>query len=328
MTTNARMADERLERIAVAWFTRINGAPNRQQKRDFECWRSADPAHERAYRDVEAAWQDADLAGAAVALEEADKLSVYLKAIDKARTQRRRRRLAATTVLCATMLAGGWEWFMHPNLWQDWSADYVTAKGERRSVKLADGSVVVMDADTAIAEQFGDTERRLLLLRGTAAFNVSHAARPFVVAARDGEARVLGTRFAVSIDREAVGVALEQGSLQVAIPASGASEMLKPGEGVRYSDDRLGAVDAVQIDDVMAWRDGRLVFENARLGDVVARVARYFPGRVVMAASQLADKRVSGSLRLDDGGAALASLSDTFGFGITRMGNTLAIIHP
>lgn len=319
---------ERLERIAVAWFTRMNGAPSQQERRDFERWRSADPAHGRAYRAVEAAWQDADLAGAAVALEEAEKLAVYLKAIEQAKAQRRRRRAGATTVLFGAMLAGGWVWLLHPNLLEDWSADYVTAKGERRSVVLSDGSMLVMDADTAIVERFDGTERRLLLLRGTAAFDVRHSTQPFVVEAREGEARVLGTRFSVSMDGGAVAVALEQGSVQVSIPASGASTTLKAGEGVQYGNDELGMVGAVQIDEVMAWRDGRLVFENARLGDVVARVARYFPGRVVMAAASLADKRVSGSLRLDDGGAALASLSDTFGFGVARMGNTLAVIHP
>lgn len=48
----------------------------------------------------------------------------------------------------------------------------------------------------------------------------------------------------------------------------------------------------------MAWHGGRSIFSRARLGDVIRKLKRYRPGRVVIPSSALVDQRVTGSFSL------------------------------
>src|SRR5690606_22582752 len=74
----------------------------------------------------------------------------------------------------------------------DWFAPapqhYATAVGERRTVTLEDGSVLVLNTNTAVEVRFRGNARRLALVRGEAQFDVRpDAQRPFTVTA-DGTA--------------------------------------------------------------------------------------------------------------------------------------------
>ncbi|HEM7823519.1 TPA: FecR domain-containing protein, partial [Burkholderia multivorans] len=85
--------------------------------------------------------------------------------------------------------------------WAIVTADLRTAVGERRTVTLADRTVVVLDTDTALDVRFDASARRLQLLRGAIMVTSGHddrvPARALVVATADGDVQPLGTRFSV-----------------------------------------------------------------------------------------------------------------------------------
>lgn len=320
----SRIAD-RIELEAIAWFTRMNGEPTAADRRDFKIWRRADPSHEEAYRRIFATWDAADGPSERIAEEESEKLGVYLEAIAKSR--KRRARISsgiATFCALAALVLGANLWLNHPNMLQDMSADYVTARGERRTITLPDGTSVLLDADSALAEHFDARDRKVELLRGAAYFDVVSSGVPFVVAARDGETRVTGTAFSVEILDDVV-VTLARGNVRVASGSDAKLASLQPGQSVRYGSEGLGAVRDVLLDEAMAWRDGRLIFDNVLLQDVISQIGRYRPGRIVILSSELAARRVSGNLPLGDTDAALASLQATVGFGMTGAGGLLVI---
>lgn len=315
----------RIEREAIAWFTRLSGEPTPADRRDFERWRMASPAHDDAFRQVEGMWRAVERPGSAVAAEERDKLAVYLEAMDKARARRRagKRRLAVAGAL-VVMVLGAAAWLEYPNALQNLRADYATARGERRTVELGDGSTVLLDADSALDVDLAAGERRVTLLRGNAFFAVRSSTVPFVVVARDGETVVHGTEFDVAIADDDVAVTLAEGSVSVA-SADGRAR-LQPGQRVHYDGNGVGAVTEVVIDDAMAWHGGRYVFDNARLGDVVAQIERYRPGRLVIVSPSLANHRISGSFPLADPDRALVSIQSIVGFRMIGLGGRLVLI--
>lgn len=66
-------------------------------------------------------------------------------------------------------------------------ADYRTGTGEQATTTLADGSVLQLNTQAAVAVQYTDTTRRVDLLDGEAVFRVmKDAARPFLVQAQNG----------------------------------------------------------------------------------------------------------------------------------------------
>lgn len=319
----------RIEQEAIAWFTRINGEPSAADRRNFERWRKADPAHEEAYREVANAWAKSDALGIRAAAEEAETLKGYLDAIDGVRKRRRRLNAGiATTGVLLALVVGLNVWLQHPYMIQDLSADFVTERAERRMIVLADGSSVLLDAGSALAQQMDGTVRRVRLLRGAAYFDVKTSPVPFIVDAGHGETLVTGTAFSVEVLESDVAVTLARGHVAVSSGRDTKPAILAPGESVRYNNTGLGDVTQVPVEEVLSWRDGRLIFDGARLGDVVQQIGRYRSGRIVIIGSTLADHRVSGNLPLDDPDSALASLRATVGFLMTDMGGKLAVISP
>lgn len=323
------MTDEgQIEKQAIAWFTRMNGRPSPADRVDFARWLGASVAHEQHYANVQRLWTDLGPLSDAFERREIAALADPLQKIEELRRQRSRGKLAAGAVLgLALCLMTGWLWLERPHLLQDWQSDYATARGEQRSLTLADGSTVLLDADSAVAVHLTATERRVELIRGAAFFSVVPGQVPFIVAARNGEAHVLGTRFDVVAENREVSVTLDSGSVEVALRDGAGSLVLKPGESVAYGAGGLGSAHAVDLSEATAWRQGRYIFTNARLADVLERIGRYRGGRILVTNGVLAERRVSGNIALRDGNAALAAVQSTVGFQVTALGR-LTLVSP
>ena len=169
---------------------------------------------------------------------------------------------------------------------------------------LADGSKVWLNAASSLRfpTAFSGPERRIEF-SGEGYFEVEeNAAKPFIVSSipatagngRGVEIKVLGTHFNVnSYDDEAsIKVSLLKGSVQVAqvnkddITAralkNSNAKILKPGEQAEISDSKLLQVkDDVDMDEVMAWKNGFFSFNNADLQSVMRQLTRWYDVEVV-----------------------------------------------
>jgi transmembrane sensor len=316
-----------IEREAIAWFTRMNGKPSKRDAEDFEAWVSRSSEHEVAYRRIADLWSNLGSPASALSRKHDGELAGPLERIDELRRRRVGKIGPAIAVALAMCVTATWVWLEKPHFLEDMEADFATPRGERREVTLEDGSRVLMDADTAVDISLTAAERRVHLLRGTAFFSVSHTGAPFIVEAGNGEARVLGTEFDVSMKQEQVTVTLAKGSVKVDVEDQQQEVMLRPSESVDYGAGGLGLVRPAVLDEEMAWHQGRFVFNNARLSDVMAQIERYRSGRIVILGSNLGSMRVSGSIALDNTAEALASIQSTVGFRVTNVGK-LTVIGP
>jgi transmembrane sensor len=163
--------------------------------------------------------------------------------------------------------------------------EYVTGVGERRAIKLADGSSVTLNTRTKITVAYTAGRRLIRLVRGQALFEVAHNRnRPFVVEAADRQVTALGTTFEVRVDPGRVNVVLIKGRVVVDRTRDAtnsfdgppvAPAFLKPGE--EFSAE-LGApqrVVPVNVERQLLWRDGFVEFDDEPLGLAVAEINRY-----------------------------------------------------
>lgn len=319
-----------IEKEAVAWFTRMNGKPTLSEKRDFEDWLKRSPDHRQAYDEVSSLWGDLGVVANKVADKTNGDLEAPLQKIEDFRRKKRKSQVGAIIAGClAAFVAGTWFWLDHPNFIQNMSADYITAKGERRMVTLADGSTILMDADTALDATLSATDRHIHLLRGNAYFTVQHTGAPFFVEAGNGGARVLGTQFDVVLaEDDHVTVTLSKGSVEVSSEGDTKTVVLKPGESVEYGRVGLGVVKSVNLEESTAWHQGRLIFNNARLADVLAQIERYRDGRIVVLGSAVGNRRVSGNISLENTDTTLAAMQSSVGFRMTKLGGKVVLIGP
>ncbi|MGK6314133.1 FecR family protein [Neorhizobium sp. DT-125] len=316
-----------IEKEAIAWFTRMNGKPSATDRLDFRAWLEASPQNLAAFNEVGALWH-----GLAPSIHMAsngtdDDLAEPLQKIQRLRASKKRSATGPVAASClALLVAGCWLWLERPNFLQDLSADFVSARGERRDIRLEDGSRILMDADTAMDVDMSAGQRRVRLLRGTAFFDVARNEETFIVQTENGEIRVLGTQFDVAMRQNGkVTVTLAAGSVEVRAVEQAQNLVIKPGETVDYDVNGIAAAQPIAVEDEMAWHEGRFIFNNARLADVLAQIERYRDGRIVILGSSLAERRVSGNIPLGDTDQALKAVQASVGFQLNGFGKLTVV---
>lgn len=209
-------------------------------------------------------------------------------------------------------------------------ADEATSTAEIRRITLADGSVITLGPDSTLAIHFSEDRREITLLDGMAFFEVAHdAARPFCVRAGAVSTTAIGTAFDVSSDGGYVTVSVDQGIVEVRGPnaAHGPGERLNVGDWITLdpSAHKLarGVRDASQI---AAWREGMVIAEGETVSAMVARIARWQPGRVVIADPFLGSRIVSGVFDLSNPVRALEAVVRPFGAKVRRIGPFVTVI--
>jgi transmembrane sensor len=194
-----------------------------------------------------------------------------------------------------------------------------TDPGERRSRVLPDGSRVVLNTDSRISVLFDSKERRLVLERGQARFDVAHSpGRPFIVIAGDKQIVATGTAFDVRWTDTQLSVVLFEGRVQVLSRGKSADETgarpvtLEPGQRAQFHR-RTVTIRSVQaLDREEAWLEGRAVFERTRLSDAIGEMNRYTRRRLEFTDSRVGELRISGTFSVDDVDAFARSLVDLF----------------
>ncbi|KRB94885.1 hypothetical protein ASE22_02890 [Sphingomonas sp. Root720] len=194
---------------------------------------------------------------------------------------------------------------------------YRTGIGERKTITLADGSVVTLDTSSTLNVLHWATERRVSLVGGEAFFRVAKdAARPFIVQTASGNVRALGTAFSVRTIDRGFRVALTEGKVRVAIPAEESQEMLTPGQMLTYD----GAVIRRNLDGAekaTRWLSGELVFQNVAIADAIAEMNRYSTRKLLWAGDTTAGQRkLSGVFKTGDVHTFVRALS---AYGMARI---------
>lgn len=209
-------------------------------------------------------------------------------------------------------------------------ADHWTETAEIRRIDLPDGSVMTLGPDSAAATAFTDARRAVELLAGMAYFEVAgDPARPFSVLSGPVTATALGTAFDVSSDAGFISVSVEHGRVEARASASplSAGEELGAGDWITL-DPSAGSVargtrEAFQI---AAWRGGMVVAERETVAAMVAKIARWMPGRVIVADPFLGSRVVSGVFDLNDPLGALEAVARPFGAKVRGIGTLVTVI--
>jgi transmembrane sensor len=289
------------------WLKQTGGGLTKKEQSAFEAWLAENEAHRDAYSTLSALGDFMT--------------SRWPGAGPQRKTRRRRRRLAAAVSAAALAFL----FYDDISLWL--RSDLLTGPGETRQTTLSDGSRIELDARSAIALHYSQTQRRVTLLEGEAWFDVApDATRPFVVEAAGGTTTALGTAFDIALESGRARVTVASHSVRV---SSGAGEVIVE-EGQESAYDAREAAKparAANVGRATAWRRGRLMFEDRPLGDVVRALERYHRGFVYFVDPALRARRVTGVFNVDDPIAALDEIETSLGLHATHVTRYLTIIY-
>lgn len=299
---------------AAQWYVTLSQG-NEHTQHAHRQWLESDPRHAKAWERVErlqATFGRLDGHPARRALQSA--------------TASRR---TVLKVLSLLVVGGGLGLGAKFTPWESALASHRTGAGERSSLRLSDGSGVMLNTSTALDVDLSPSLRLLTLHHGEILVQTAAdpAGRPFVVQTPQGRVRALGTRFMVRSDGQSAQVAVIEHAVVVSPSlAPDSTARVQAGQRISFTETHLGVVGPT-AKDAEAWSRGQLVIRDWSLGTFIEELARYRVGYLGCAPS-VATLRISGAFLLDDIELVLDNLSGTLPVRVRRFTRYWAQVEP
>lgn len=330
MTSQAAREDrDRIDEQASYWVVLASERElSAEERRERDAWRAADPRHERTWQELSRTWGDiAALEGLADLAPPPPEAEADGAPMRSSLTRFGRHPMAWTAMAAVLVAVVAISLLLRPLA----PERYETRLAETRLITLPDGSQVTLAPASTLEVRFADAQRRVALTRGEAFFEVVHdASRPFTVEAGQARVRVLGTKFDVNFTDQSVRVAVLQGKVEVAHPGGDGAPLratrLRAGERTEVQFAAAAAAPAAPgpsreatagasrparpspAPSPGAWREGRLVYDNVRLADLVSDVNRYYAPGVTMRDPAIGDLRVTAAFKVSEIPAFVSAL--------------------
>ena len=210
---------------------------------------------------------------------------------------------------------------------------YETAFGETRSLKLIDGSTVLLNANSTLrVPRWGfDRNTRQVRLTGEADFAVTHTPsdQPFIVKTdKQVDVVVLGTEFTVFARKRGARVALHKGKVQLQYQEGHTARqfLMKPGQlAMLNPGNHLALKEAKAVLTPPVWGQKRFVFDELSLQEVAYMLEENYGLRVELKDHELASRVLVGSLRADNVDQLLQSISEILDINVVHQGNRVQL---
>ena len=241
--------------------------------------------------------------------------------------------IAAAALLAIGAVLAGRALLLPPSRNTEAERVITVPRGERGRFRLPDGSQVVLAAGSTLRHPANFArDSREVTLEGEAYFTVEHdARRPFRVRAGDLIATDLGTEFLVRAYPEDSGAHVVVRSGEVAVrpartpPASGAGQVVRPGELGRLGADGVPWVERADTAAYFAWTEGTLVFDGTPLRQALPQLSRWYNLEFQLADTSLGGIPLSGRLDQTLTEARLDLLAGSLGLKQVRRGDVVTL---
>ncbi|MDZ3833385.1 MAG: FecR domain-containing protein [Sphingopyxis sp.] len=330
-----------MEEEAAEWCWRIaDRSLSEDEQKAFDAWVRADTRHQHLFDDMVAVWKGTDTIA-----EMPGFLSLRAKALttmENARARNDPEPVAhggrwhagawATAAALILVVGGVWSVSGGPDV-------YDTGIGERRVVRLDDGSRISLDASSQVSVAYSGDRRSLILDRGRAKFEVAKdPLRPFTVTAGKRAVVATGTAFSVELLHDEMRVLLYEGAVAV-IPqpssraiaspeaAGTPGRQLTPGQEL-VADLSSGATKVVhaEVGRSLSWEGGRLDFVDEPLESAIERINRYADTPIALGDAAAGDHLVNGVFDAGDPGSFVKGVTSLFPLAARRANGKIVLV--
>ncbi|WP_298708639.1 FecR family protein [Chitinophaga sp.] len=291
----------------------VKGDATAEERRQVEAW----------LEDAPEDWLDAFLAGQhGPAFPEGDKAVFTGRVMERVRP--RRARWMQVAAVFAGLLAAGW-YLLKPAKMKPRAVEMVDIAipaNKTGTITLPDGSKVIMNAGSTLryAKDFAGSDRAVAL-SGEAFFDVRpDAGKPFIIRSGGLSTRVLGTSFNISAYPGArkLTVTVLTGKVSVQDTLSQRAVTLLPSQQAVFVPESamLSSATVSHPENEIAWRQGRIIFDETPLPEVAEVLSRRYGVQIVLKGDHLSQCRFNGQFEHDSLDAILRL--------VTRLTNTRA----
>lgn len=324
-------ANDDVSTQAAYWIAKLDGGlPKPEVFKDFMRWKTADPKHAEAYKELSLVWStankmqaEAEEANVAPLPASSNHAPVSSDPQSDHMAFALRMSFAASLIIgiCLLVVSG---WQSSP-LMDEQSLQLHTLVGEQQRMQLSDGSELVLNTDSLARVEFNPDERRVYLTRGEAHFEIAHNPdRPFKVYTPLGNVRAVGTAFSVDLSQQEFSVTVTDGRIAVSSAEQMGRQKNQPlaladaGQQVTLvnQEPQVRSLSNAEMEKQTAWQQGLLVFDGEPLTQVIEQLSRYTDRDIVIADPGIADLKIGGQFRTNEIDGVLDALSNGFGIAV------------
>ncbi|WP_434606011.1 FecR family protein [Pseudomonas sp. Z6-20] len=310
---SATATANQLREEAFHWLVRLtSGHATHADAEAFRRWSAQSSEHARAFFLARQLWQAMAPAEQKLQQEQAAKV------VNHPRRFGRRAFLGGAIAASVAVLVA------RPSLLDGWpvGADFHTGVGEQRRVDLTQGVVLELNTQTRISQRSeAPGDAAIEVLSGELEIQASTALR---VLAGNGELFADGARFNVRATEGSVCVTCLEGRLQ--LKHQGRRVSLEQGRQLTYTAQRQGQPTPFDTQQVMAWRQQLLVFNDAPLASVIDEINRYRPGMIVLMNAELGRRKVQARFSLAQLANVAVLIRDAYGATITELPGGVVLV--
>jgi len=261
-----------------------SGSASADDRARLQRWREQSPHHEQTWQKAQGLRQR--FAG----------LPPELAMASLDRPDSGRRAVLKRALIVAALLPAGWMLAQQAPI-AALRADLRTAAGERRDLRLQDGSLLQLDTASALNIDLEQGARLLTLIEGEMALNMAGNVPPMIIQTRQGRVQASGAELCIRQQGDQCLVYVWRGDVELSAQ-HGQSLRLRSGQQATRSAESISSVRAFDVRQP-GWRQGVLSVENQPLGVFLAELSRYRPG-ILRWQPELERLNVTGTFRLDD----------------------------
>ena len=290
--------NDEINRQAAEWAAKgVDRDWTAEEKAALDAWLAADIRHVGAYAKATAVLAQVGRMRTAVSFDEI--MRQHTSSIISRRQVVIGGSVAASAIGVAVAAKHGWTYLQEES--------YSTGLGEIRAIPLSDGSVVTLNTNSKIIVRYTGQRREVVLAAGEVLFDVAkNKARPFVVPALDTNIRAVGTSFAVRmLPQQPIQVLVREGIVEIGRPSVPvmAPVLVRAGECANAPTDAPITVERKGPDrlaQLLAWKEGRISFEDIPLAHAAREFSRYSNTRIVVDDPAVAKRTVTGLFIAND----------------------------
>lgn len=306
---------------AVAWYIRLTSEEaSAADKQAWATWLNQSRQNEIAWEEIKSTL------GKFQSIPSGIGMSVLGRGLNKVDLSKRAT-LKHFAVFAAVALPTGL--LLKDRLMRDFYYDYTTNVGERKQVRLDDGTMLALNTNSAVTVSMSSTQRVITLHQGEMLITTGHLIgfdSPLSIETPDGNIVPIGTRFNVRKFDRFTRISLFEGKLKITPKHNEIQFYMGASDEVdMYTMDIIENKTANKSSD--AWLSGYLEVNNLSLKALIEELARYQHGLLVCH-PDVQDIKISGAYSLDDIQASLDVLSQSFPIRIQRATRFLTMVLP
>ena len=261
-----------------------SGSANADDQARLQHWREQSPHHEQTWQKAQGLRQRFSGLPAEVAMASLDRPDLG------------RRSALKRALIVAALLPTGWLLAQQTPV-AALRADLRTASGERRDLRLPDGSLLQLDTATALNMNLEHGQRLLSLVEGEMSLSMSANAPAMTIETRQGRVQASAAELCIRQQGQHCQVSVWRGNVEL-FPQQGQSMRLHAGQRATMSADEVSSLQPFDVNQP-GWRQGVLSVDNQPLSLFLAELGRYRAG-VLRWEPALERLKVTGTFRLDN----------------------------